>query len=79
MHNLCPGTFAIVCLMTGKVVTQYSTHEIMQNGTIRNIPEAGEQNANYTNLQVATTVTFSVAMVEVSNELLIIIQFFCNN
>lgn len=54
--------------MTGKVVTQYSTHEILQNGTIRSLAEPGteEPDVQYTNLQVATTVTFAVAIIQVS-------------
>lgn len=59
----CLGTFAIVCLMTGKVVSQYSTVEIMQNGTYSNLElKAGEP--KYTNIQVATTVTFAVGIFE---------------
>ncbi|KAJ8940729.1 hypothetical protein NQ318_005480 [Aromia moschata] len=60
--NLPTGTFAIVCLMTGKVVAQYTTIEIMQNGTRRMlVPDdvTGHQHA-YTNIEVATTVTFTV-------------------
>lgn len=60
------GTFAIVCLMTGKVVSQHSTEEIMQNGTVRSL-DTGEDGApHYTNIQVATTVTFAVGIIEVS-------------
>lgn len=58
------GTFAIVCLMTGKVVSQHTTIEIMQNGTLRHLDVAANQ-PSYTNMQVAVTVTFTVAMIQV--------------
>lgn len=57
------GTFAIVCLMTGKVVSQYATVEIMQNGTYSSIESRADE-PQYTNVQVATTVTFAVGMFE---------------
>ncbi|KAK4878201.1 hypothetical protein RN001_010707 [Aquatica leii] len=44
------GTFAIVCLMTGKTVLEYSSDE----GTA----------VNYTPIQVATTVTFTVSVIQ---------------
>lgn len=49
--------------MTGKVVSQYSTVEIMQNGTYNNL-ESRSDVPQYTNVQVATTVTFAVGMFE---------------
>lgn len=46
--------------MTGKVVSEHTTFEILQNGTLaRNSNEP-----QYTNIQVATTVTFAVGMFE---------------
>ncbi|XP_057665771.1 solute carrier family 26 member 6-like isoform X2 [Diorhabda carinulata] len=60
------GTFAVVCLMTGKVVSQYTTIEIMQNGTQRSLISTGQGEAipQYTNVQVAITITFTVAMIQ---------------
>lgn len=63
---LFSGTFAIVCLMTGKVVNQYSTVEILQNGTLTHSLNYDPTQPVYTNVQVATTVTFTVAMFQVS-------------
>ncbi|XP_044260385.1 prestin-like isoform X2 [Tribolium madens] len=58
------GTFAIVCLMTGKVVNQYSSIEILQNGTVVTTPSPNPEMPLYTNVEVATTVTFAVAMIQ---------------
>jgi solute carrier family 26 protein len=58
------GTFAIVCLMTGKVVNQYSSIEILQNGTVVTTPSPNLELPLYTNVEVATTVTFTVAMIQ---------------
>lgn len=65
-RHVSMGTFAVVCLMTGKVVSQYTTIEIMQNGTQRSLVQTnnGETIPQYTNIQVATTVTFTVAMIQ---------------
>lgn len=49
--------------MTGKVVSQYTTVEIMQNGTYSTI-ESKANEPQYTNVQVATTVTFAVGIFE---------------
>lgn len=49
--------------MTGKVVSQYTTVEIMQNGTYYSIESRADE-PQYTNVQVATTVTFAVGMFE---------------
>lgn len=49
--------------MTGKVVSQYTTVEIMQNGTYSSIESKADE-PQYTNVQVATTVTFAVGMFE---------------
>ncbi|CAH1111882.1 unnamed protein product [Psylliodes chrysocephalus] len=69
-HNSM-GTFAVVCLMTGKVVSQYTTIEIMQNGTRRIInPDngaiGGPNIPHYTNVEVALTVTFTVAIIQLA-------------
>ncbi|EFA05376.1 prestin isoform X2 [Tribolium castaneum] len=58
------GTFAIICLMTGKVVNQYSSIEILQNGTVVTTPSPNPEMPLYTNVEVATTVTFAVAMIQ---------------
>nr|XP_023014676.1 solute carrier family 26 member 6-like [Leptinotarsa decemlineata] len=64
------GTFAIVCLMTGKVVNQYTTVEIMQNGTRRNLVADIDGGPSYTNIQIAMTVTFTVAIIQLGMYLL---------
>lgn len=53
--------------MTGKVVSQYTTVEMMQNGTMKSLVtgEVGENVSGYTSIQVATTVTFTVALFQV--------------
>ncbi|KAG5891410.1 hypothetical protein JTB14_031477 [Gonioctena quinquepunctata] len=67
-RHVSMGTFAIVCLMTGKVVTQYTTIEILQNGTRRHLLSDLEasNSPSYTNVQVAMTVTFTVAMIQLA-------------
>nr|CAH7731254.1 unnamed protein product [Callosobruchus chinensis] len=70
-RHVSMGTFAVVCLMTGKVVAQHSTVEILQNGTMRSLHEENDPSqASYTNLQVAMTVTFTVALIELTMYLL---------
>uniref|UniRef100_A0A6P7H981 Solute carrier family 26 member 10-like n=1 Tax=Diabrotica virgifera virgifera TaxID=50390 RepID=A0A6P7H981_DIAVI len=54
------GTFAIVCLMTGKVVSQYATV------TVKEAKDAHEPEEGYTNIQIGAAVTFVVAIIEVS-------------
>ncbi|XP_072382681.1 prestin-like isoform X1 [Diabrotica undecimpunctata] len=65
-RHVSMGTFAVVCLMTGKVVSQYTTIEIMQNGTRHSVaPENYDSNLpQYTNVQIAITVTFTVAVIQ---------------
>ncbi|XP_050313181.1 prestin-like isoform X2 [Anthonomus grandis grandis] len=59
------GTFAIVCLMTGKVVSEHTNIEIMQNGTSRSLSTISTlPDVQLTNVQVAATVTFTVAMLQ---------------
>lgn len=58
------GTFGIVCLMTGKVVAYYGADEFLAaNTNVTHNPELGPDFESYTNLQVAVTITFTVAMV----------------
>ncbi|XP_011702981.1 PREDICTED: prestin-like [Wasmannia auropunctata] len=62
------GTFAVVCLMTGKVVTVYSSpHE---QYTFANVTETVSQNLEdvayvYTPMQVATAVTLMVGIFQI--------------
>ncbi|CAG9767761.1 unnamed protein product [Ceutorhynchus assimilis] len=65
-RHVSMGTFAIVCLMTGKVVSEHANLEIMQNGTTRSVGTShGPNEMPLTNIQVATTVTFTVAIIQV--------------
>ncbi|XP_011862989.1 PREDICTED: solute carrier family 26 member 10-like isoform X2 [Vollenhovia emeryi] len=63
-HNSM-GTFALVCMMTGKVVTTYSSPAVStnntsaENGTL--ISDVGHQ---YSPVEVATVVTFTVAVIQ---------------
>ncbi|CAG9821141.1 unnamed protein product [Phaedon cochleariae] len=67
-RHVSMGTFAIVCLMTGKVVNQYTTIEIMQNGTYRSLlsEDDAKNEPSYTNIQIAMTVTFTVALIQLA-------------
>ncbi|KAF5276713.1 hypothetical protein FQR65_LT16240 [Abscondita terminalis] len=51
-RHVSMGTFAVVCLMTGKTVSHYAVEDDAVNST------------NYTPIQVATTVTFTVAIIQ---------------
>ncbi|XP_032674737.1 solute carrier family 26 member 10 isoform X2 [Odontomachus brunneus] len=62
------GTFAVVCLMTGKVVTSYSTPPVDQISA--NISDVAFQNLEdiknmYTPMQVATAVTLMVGIFQI--------------
>ncbi|XP_043248167.1 solute carrier family 26 member 10-like isoform X1 [Colletes gigas] len=62
-HNSM-GTFALICMMTGKVVSTYSTHgQSSSNGTAENESLLATDN-QYTPVEVATAVTFTVAMIQ---------------
>ncbi|KAL3271508.1 hypothetical protein HHI36_021989 [Cryptolaemus montrouzieri] len=63
-RHLSTGTFAIICLMTGKIVTQYGTIEILQNGTRIAHDDLHTGDQIRTNIQVAITVTFVVACIQ---------------
>lgn len=69
MSIFLKGTFAVVCLMTGKAVTAYSTPTeavINQNLTDNlTIPMLEHPTALYTPIQVATAVTFVVGIYQV--------------
>ncbi|XP_076169612.1 prestin isoform X2 [Ptiloglossa arizonensis] len=68
-HNSM-GTFALICMMTGKVVTTYSSQEqLPSNGTTEN--ESMFPNGNqYSPIEVATAVTFTVAVIQLGMYLL---------
>ncbi|XP_018576985.1 solute carrier family 26 member 10 isoform X2 [Anoplophora glabripennis] len=70
-RHVSMGTFAIVCLMTGKVVSQYTTIEITQDGTLKPVMAEWNRTSSdtfpqYTNVEVAMTVTFTVAMIQLA-------------
>ncbi|KAL7289257.1 hypothetical protein TKK_0017194 [Trichogramma kaykai] len=62
------GTFAVVCLMTGRAVSSYSTSlENNDKFNLTNYDQSIESLPNaeiYTPLQVATTVTFAVGIIQ---------------
>ncbi|KAL6440663.1 hypothetical protein ACFW04_003265 [Cataglyphis niger] len=63
-HNSM-GTFALVCMMTGKVVTTYSTSAISVNSTsVENGTLISDVSHQYSPVEVATTVTFMVAVIQ---------------
>nr|XP_033328412.1 solute carrier family 26 member 10-like isoform X1 [Megalopta genalis] len=73
-HNSM-GTFALICMMTGKVVTTYSSQTdgpgpglglglVLGNGTGANEPPNPVAD-QYSPVQVATAVTFTVAVVQI--------------
>ncbi|XP_047349970.1 solute carrier family 26 member 10-like [Vespa velutina] len=67
-HNSM-GTFAVVCMMTGKVVTTYSSSENLSNNSTKIYEEnitmtTGIINNHYTPIQVATVVTFVVGLTQ---------------
>lgn len=64
------GTFAVVCLMTGKVVSAYSTpleniENMKSNLTQEDLHFPTVNTEIYTPIQVATTVTFMVGLIQV--------------
>lgn len=64
------GTFAIVCLMTGKAVLEHSHPSYFANQNSLNttsIPSLYEGN-NYSPVEVATVVTFTVALFQVKDK-----------
>ncbi|XP_070157196.1 prestin isoform X2 [Polyergus mexicanus] len=63
-HNSM-GTFALVCMMTGKVVTTYSTSAISVNSTsVENGTLISDISHQYSPVEVATAVTFMVAVIQ---------------
>ncbi|KAH1011657.1 solute carrier family 26 member 10 isoform X2 [Dendroctonus ponderosae] len=63
-RHVSMGTFAIVCLMTGKVVSEHANVEIMPNGTEKLMDSYTEGSLKLTNVEVAVTVTFGVAALQ---------------
>ncbi|XP_033352726.1 solute carrier family 26 member 6-like isoform X1 [Bombus vosnesenskii] len=62
-HNSM-GTFALVCMMTGKVVTTYSSQgQLPKNATTENELLSSTSN-RYSPVEVATAVTFAVALIQ---------------
>ncbi|XP_076248256.1 prestin isoform X2 [Calliopsis andreniformis] len=63
-HNSM-GTFALICMMTGKVVTTYSSHEhLISNGTNIENEAVSSTGDRYSPVEVATAVTFTVAVIQ---------------
>lgn len=64
------GTFAVVCLMTGKVVLEHSDPKFFQKTLEGNYsnenPVVQSVHQYYEPIQVATAVTFTVALFQVS-------------
>lgn len=79
------GTFAVVCLMTGTTVLEYSDPSYFEDTTIQtNISAEVTVTAEerlYTPTEVATAVTFAVAIFQVmipKNEFIIIVFYCCS-
>ncbi|XP_011695712.1 PREDICTED: solute carrier family 26 member 10-like isoform X4 [Wasmannia auropunctata] len=63
-HNSM-GTFALVCMMTGKVVTTYSSPAVSTNNTsVENGTLISDVSHQYSPVEVATVVTFTVAVIQ---------------
>ncbi|CAK9802967.1 Slc26a5 [Anthophora plagiata] len=68
-HNSM-GTFALICMMTGKVVTTYSSQgQNVGNATVDN-ELLSTANNRYSPVEVATAVTFTVALIQLGMYLL---------
>lgn len=67
--NFSTGTFAVACLMTGRVVNQYSNHpnSIDESGTNHSssLDSTGQIPEGPSPIEVATAVTFMVGMIQV--------------
>lgn len=59
------GTFAVVCLMTGKAVTSYSA-PLNDHQNVTTFSQMNKEYYSYTPIQVATAVTLSVGLFQVS-------------
>ncbi|KAK9310456.1 hypothetical protein QLX08_000212 [Tetragonisca angustula] len=68
-HNSM-GAFALICMMTGKVVATYSSQgQLANNATTENEPLSSTSN-RYSPVEVATAVTFTVAVIQLAMYLL---------
>ncbi|KAK0097436.1 hypothetical protein PV326_001843 [Microctonus aethiopoides] len=59
------GTFAVICMMTGKVVLTYSNHEDSQSNSTSSIEFHSSIN-QYSPIEVATSVTLGVALIQLT-------------
>lgn len=68
---LISGTFAIICLLTGKVVSTQTNAEVLSNGTVVPIQNQyySDDQKLYTNIDVAVTVTFTAAVMQVRTKM----------
>ncbi|CAH2002322.1 unnamed protein product [Acanthoscelides obtectus] len=66
-HNSM-GTFAVVCLMTGKAVLEHSDPVYFRS--LDTIPMSLNTSTGYSPMQVASTVTFTVAMFQIAMHIL---------
>ncbi|XP_046815512.1 sulfate transporter isoform X1 [Vespa crabro] len=58
------GTFAVVCLMTGKAVTSYSV-PLNDHRNVTTFTQMDKEYNSYTSIQVATAVTLSVGIFQI--------------
>ncbi|XP_052739146.1 prestin isoform X2 [Bicyclus anynana] len=59
------GTFAVACLMAGKVVTQHSTHPDLINAVNGTTTQSPFLSVGYTPLQVLCVLTLTVGLIQV--------------
>ncbi|KZC04929.1 Prestin [Dufourea novaeangliae] len=64
-HNSM-GTFALICMMTGKVVTTYSPRGHLSSNVTQETEPMSSGGDQYSPLEVATAVTFTVAMIQLA-------------
>ncbi|XP_076286440.1 prestin isoform X2 [Lasioglossum baleicum] len=62
-HNSM-GTFALICMMTGKVVTTYSSQDRSSLYPVQENEPLSSGSNQYSPVEVATAVTFTVAMIQ---------------
>lgn len=60
-RHISTGTFAIVSLMTSKIVGTYSNQDAHFNGTLAEMSENGGLSRTYTPVEVATATTMMVS------------------
>lgn len=64
------GTFAVVCMMTGKVVLTHGSSSLSPGNSTTNDVIISPDYPMYTSVQIATIVTFGVAIIQVKKILL---------